>query len=90
MTQAILDLNNLPSRVEAEEIIKGFDAETTLSYINLFRTRQIDHPDMVSEDESVIGIMLVRHLRTLRESKSRTKTAGQKAAAAVAPLSDLL
>jgi hypothetical protein len=82
-----LDLNNLPEIPEAEEIVKSFDADTTLSYVNMFRERQLSQEDSLSEKENIIGILLVRHLRTLRQSKSR---AAPKKTNALPPVSDLL
>lgn len=83
-----LDFDNLPARSDAEQIIQSFDADTVLSYINFMRQRQLTMPEAVSEEENVIGLMLVRHLRTLRESKSRTK-AKAKNTITTAPLADL-
>lgn len=88
---ATLDFDKLPPQNEAEELINAMDSDETLQMINTARRRQLDDPNFEpTEEEISIGIMLVRRLRSLRETK-KTRSAGKKPAVqAFDSLTDLL
>lgn len=86
----MFDYNKLPAtRSEIEAMINAMDSEETLAAINEGRKRMLDPNHDPSELEVVAGIMLVRRLRGLRESKTRVKKAAA-APKAVPSLNDLL
>jgi len=87
-----LDFDNLPAtRSEIENIINDLGQEETLELVNAGRKRMLDPDHKPTEMELTAGIMLVRRLRGLRETRTRVSKA--KAAPAGKPalsLDDLL
>ncbi len=77
-----LDFDNLPDRIEVESIINSLDSEETSELILIGRRRMLDEKREQTEGEIQAGMMLVRRLRALRETKARTP-ASQKAKAKV-------
>lgn len=88
-----LDFDNLPTdRMELENIINNLSQEETLELINEGRKRMLTSDHKPSELELTAGIMLVRRLRGLRETKTRTTRATKTAsvAKAIPTLDDLM
>ena len=91
MNMQNLDFDNLPSNREVEQIINDMDFDTTLTHINICRRRQLDNPQFEPTTEEIrAGFLLVRRLRSLRETKSPTKRKATKKTKGFASLTDML
>lgn len=90
---SLIDFDKLPAVDELsnyEGIIYNMDMDDVLRNIHEARNRTLNNPDFVpSESEVRVGIMLVRRLRSMRETKTRT-TKAAKAEKPTVSLSDLL
>ena len=87
----MIDLHNLPSEDEAENIINATPYDDLLQLLNDYRERSLDDNIEQTEDEIRIGIMVVRRLRAMRETKTRVKkTTAKPKVEAFDSLDDLL
>ena len=85
-----LNFDKLGARADVEAIINEMDYDDTLTHVNIGRRRQLDDKNFKPDEEEIrAGILLVRRLRSLRETK-KTKKAAPKKSEGFASLADML
>lgn len=77
------------SEVEIEQMVNSLSGDELLSSVNVGRNIMLSDPDRGTQKFLRANILLVRAMRVQRETRTRTSSAGKKAAPQKAVLENL-